>query len=226
MVQNDKNNTIITQGFIDKLIDKIGKILKEQHALVERDDEQEESIELLLEKVSLIEKNYEELIKSLAKGSYPLKLAKSIEITESLAPVKIVPVELTKSQLIETYNGIPTLLSGYTIPVTLTADSYRNLNPNELILETTIKGNYWAIATLENKQYQYWLVPNCNLKLDIYKLKTINSLFQLTGNYESPSSEYILQEPAILSLLPNNKQWKLLQPGVLFFSDNLKSVSS
>lgn len=226
MTQSDKNNTVITQGFIDKLIDKIGKILKEQHALIERDDEQEESIELLLEKVSLIEKNIEELIKSLAKGSYPLKLAKSIQVTESLSPVQIVPVELTKSQLIEIYNEIPTVLSSYVIPVTLTANSYRNLNSAEIILETTVKGNYWAITTLEDKQHKYWLVPNSNLKLNIHKLKTINSLFRLTGNYESSTSEYILQEPAILTLLPNNKQWKLLQPGVLFFSENLKPASS
>ncbi|MGF1591521.1 MAG: hypothetical protein ACFCU7_20220 [Pleurocapsa sp.] len=162
---------------------------------------------------------------ALAQGSYPLKLARSIKVPESSILPKIVPVEINKTQLIETYNELVAVLSGYVIPLTVTPDSYRDSNPDEIILETTVKGNYWAIATLENKQHKYWLVPNNNLKFNIHKLKTIESLFQLKGNYNSSTSEFILQEPAILSLLPDNKQWKLLQPGVLLFGENLKSVS-
>ncbi len=223
MATSDKN-TVVTQGFVDKLIDKIGKILKKQHTLVERDEEQEESIELLLEKVSSIEKNFEELTKSLAKGSYPLKLARSIKVEPSSIKPHIVPVDLTKAQLIATYNELVAVLSGYIIPVTLTTDSYRGSNSDEIILETTVKGNYWAIATLENKQHKYWLVPNNNVSFNIHKLKTVENLFQLQGDYDTPESEFVLQEPAILSLLPNNKQWKLLQPGILFFG-SLKTAS-
>ena len=223
MATSDKN-TVVTQEFIDKLIDKIGKILKEQHTLVERDEEQEESIELLLEKVSSIEKNFEELTKSLAKGSYPLKLARSIKVTPSSIKPHILPVDLTKAQLIATYNELVAVLSGYIIPVTLTPESYRGSNSDGIILETTIKGNYWAIATLENKQHKYWLVPNNNISFNIHKLKTVENLFQLQGDYNSSECEFILQEPAILSLLPNNKQWKLLQPGILFFG-SIKSAS-
>ncbi len=218
MTKDDVNKNItVTQEFVDKLIDKIGKILKEQHTLVERDEEQEESIELLLEKVSSIEKNFEELTKSLAKGSYPLKLARSIQVAPSSIKPHIVPVDLTKAQLIATYNELAAVLSGYVIPVTLTPDSYRGSNSDEIILETTVKGNYWAIATLEDKQHKYWLVPNNNISFNIHKLKTVENLFQLKGDYNSLESQFILQEPAILSLLPNNKQWKLVQPGVLFF---------
>jgi hypothetical protein len=224
MATSDKN-TVVTQGFVDKLIDKIGKILKEQHALVERDEEQAEEIELLLEKVSLIEQNFEELTKSLAQGSYPLKLARSIKVPESSILPKIVPVDLTKAQLIETYNELVAVLSGYVIPVTLTPDSYRDLAQNQIFLETTVKGSYWAITTIEKKEHKYWLVPNSNFKFNIHKLKTIESLFQLEGDYNSPTSEFILQEPAILSLLPDNKQWKLIQPGVLFFGSNQQSRS-
>lgn len=224
MAREDENkNSVVTQGFVDKLIDKIGKILKDQYTLFERDSEKQESIELLLEKVGLIEKNFEELTKSLAKGSYPLKLARSIKVTESLLPPKIEAIAISKSQLIETYNEIVALLSGYIIPVILTPDSYRNLDKDSIILETTIQGNYWVITTLENTQHKYWLVPNNNLKFNIHKLKTVESLFQLKGDYHSPTSEFIVQEPGILSLLPNNKQWKLLQPGVLVFGANLNS---
>jgi hypothetical protein len=175
---------------------------------------------LLSEKVGLIESNFEELTKSLAKGSYPVKLARSIRVTESLIPPKIQAIEISKSQLIQTYNEIVALLSGYTIPVTLTPDSYRNLDRDSIILETTIKGNYWVITTIENKQYQYWLVPNSNLKFNIHQLKTIETLFTFKGNYNSQTTEFILQEPASLSLLPNNKHWQLLQSGILFFGEN------
>ena len=224
MATSDKN-TVVTQGFIDKLIDKIGKILKDQHTLVERDEEQAESIELLLEKVSSIENNFEELTKSLAKGSYPLKLARSIKAEPSSIKPHIIPVDLTKAQLIETYNELVAVLSGYIIPVTLTPDSYRGSNSDGIILETTVKGNYWAVTTIEEKQHKYWLVPNNNISFNIHKLKTVESLFQLKGDYDSPNSDFILEEPAVLSLLPDNKQWKLLQPGVLFFGSSLQSRS-
>jgi hypothetical protein len=227
MTKVDENNKIaVTQGFIDKLIDKISNILKEQHALKETDEEQAEEIESLLEKLSSLENNFEELIKSLAKGSYPLKLARSIKVAESTITPKIVAIAINKSQLVATYNEIVALLSEYIIPVTLTPDSYRNSNQDTIVLETTIKGNYWAITTEENKEYKYWLVPNNNISFNIHKLKTIESLFQLEGDYNSPTSEFILQEPAVLSLLPDNKQWKLIQPGILFFGNNLQSRSS
>ncbi|BAZ43696.1 hypothetical protein NIES4102_06970 [Chondrocystis sp. NIES-4102] len=225
MTQANKNNTVVTQVFIDKLIDKIGNILKEQHALQESDREQTEVIESLLEKLTSLEYNFEELTKSLALGSYPLKLARSIKVAESTITPKIVPIPISKSQLITTYNEISALLSGYIIPVTITPDSYRNSNPENLVLETTIKGNYWAIATVEEQQYKYWLVPNSNINFNIYKLKTIESLFELRGNPNSKTADFILQEPAILSLLPNNQQWQLLQPGILFFGNKLQSIS-
>ena len=261
---DETKNAVVTQEFLNKLIDKIGKILKDQYTLFEQDSENQESIELLLEKVgliehnfeelnksfsqgeqafiqedskqedpielllekiSLIENNFEELTKSLAKGSYPLKLARAVRVTESLVPPKIEAIDISKSQLIATYNEIVALLSGYVIPVTLTPDSYRDLSQDRIFLETTIKGNYWVITTIEKKQHKHWLVPNSNIKFNIHKLKTVESLFQLKGDYSSPTSEFVLQEPAILSLLPDGKQWKLLQPGVLAFGENLKSAS-
>ena len=221
--QANKNITV-TQGFIDKLIDKISNILKEQHALSETDEEQAEAIESLLDKLSSLENNFDELTKSLARGSYPLKLARSIRVAESKITPQITPVAISKAELISTYNEIPSLLSGYINPVSLTPDSYRGINSNEIVLETTIKGNYWAIATEKDKQYKYWLVPNNNLSFNVHKLKTIKNLFQLKGDYNSGNSEFVLQEPAVLSLLPNNKQWKLLQPGILVFGSNLKST--
>lgn len=221
MTQSDKNKkVVVTQEFVDKLIDKISKILKAQYTLFEHDNEKQELIELLSKKVSLIEGNFEELTKSLAKGSYPVKLARSIKVTESLITPQIQAIEISKSQLIQTYNEIVALLSGYAIPVTLTPESYRNLDRDSIFLETTIKGNYWVITTIEDKQHQYWLVPNSNLKFNIHQLKTIEILFTFKGNYNSQTTEFILQEPASLSLLPNNKHWKLLQPGILFFGEN------
>lgn len=112
-----------------------------------------------------------------------------------------------------------------TSKIKISTRSNRGKNSNGIILETTIKGNYWAIATQENKEYKYCLLPNSNISFNVYKLKTIENLFQLKGNYNSPNSDFILQDPAVLSLLPDNKKWKLIQPGVLLFGNNLKSIS-
>ena len=54
------------------------------------------------------------------------------------------------------------------------------------------------------------------------KIKTVENLFQLKGSYDSPNADFILEEPAIVSLLPDNRQWKLIQPGVLFFWQQFK----
>ena len=171
MVKADSGKNItVTQGFIDKLLDKISNILKEQYSLKEVDEEQAEEIELLLDKIGSIERDLEELTKSLAKGSYPLKLARSIKVSPALANPDIVPVAIAKPQLISTYNEIPALLSSHINHVNLTPDSYRGKNSNGIILETTIKGNYWAIATQENKEYRYWLVPNKNISLNFYNI--------------------------------------------------------
>lgn len=226
MAKVDANKKIeVTQGFVDKLLDKISGILKEQYLLKEVDEEQAEEIELLLDRIGSIERNLEELTKSLAKGSYPLKLARSIKVSPASPKPDIVPVAIAKSQLIATYNEVPNILSGYINPVSLTPDSYRGKNSNGIILETTVKGNYWAICTQENKQYKYWLVPNNNISFNIHKIKTLENLFQLKGSSDSPNADFILEEPAILSLLPDNRQWKLIQPGVLSFGSNLKSKS-
>ena len=170
MVKADSSKNItVTQGFIDKLLDKISGILKEQYLLKEVDEEQAEEIELLLDKIGSIDRNFEELTKSLAKGSYPLKLARSIKVSPSSAKPDIVPIAISKAQLINTYNEIPALLSSYINQVNLTPDSYREKSSHGIVLETTIKGNYWAICTQENKQYKYWLVPNNNISFNVHE---------------------------------------------------------
>ena len=226
MVKADSSKNItVTQGFVDKLLDKISNILQEQYLLKEVDEEQAEEIELLLDKISSIECDPEELTKSLAKGSYPLKLARSIKVSPASAKPDIVPIAIAKPQLINTYNEIPALLSSYINHVCLTPDSYRGKNSNGIVLETTIKGNYWAIATQESKEYKYWLVPNSNISFNIHKIKTLENMFQLKGNYDAPNADFILEEPAVLSLLPDNKRWKLVHPGSLFFGKNSKPAS-
>ncbi|MGL5806488.1 MAG: hypothetical protein ACRC11_13795, partial [Xenococcaceae cyanobacterium] len=201
----------------NQIINKISGILEREKILFDRNEAQEELLELVLQKLASIENNFEELTKSLAQGTYPIKLAKAIAITESLVIPKINPIEISTSQLVETYNEAVNLLSGYAIKVSVTAESYREPNSSEIILETGDRGNYWVIATIEQKEQKYLLVPNGKITLNIHKLKTIQTLFQLEGESSSSEAEFYLQKPAILSLLPNGKQWRLEEQGILVF---------
>ncbi len=207
----------------NQIITKIRGILEREKILFDRNEAQEELLELVSQKLASIENNFEELTKSLAQGSYPVKLASAIAITDSLIIPKINAIEISTSQLIETYNESVNLLSGYAIKVSLTAESYREPNSSEIILETGDRGNYWVIATIEQEQQKYWLVPNGKITINIHKLKTIQTLFQLEGEYNSSEAEFHLQQPAILSLLPNGKQWRLEEQGILVLGKYSKS---
>jgi predicted nuclease with TOPRIM domain len=201
----------------NQIINKISGILEREKILFEQNESQEELLELVTQKLESIENNFEELTKSLAQGSYPIKLAKAIAITESLVIPKINAIEISTSQLVQIYNEAVNLLAGYAIKVSLTAESYREPNASEIILETSDRGNYWVIATIEQKEQKYWLVPNGKILLDIHRLKTIQTLFQLEGKHSSSEAEFYLQQPAILSLLPNGRQWRLEEQGILVF---------
>jgi outer membrane murein-binding lipoprotein Lpp len=207
----------------NQIINKISGILEREKILFEQNESQEELLELVSQKLASIENNFEELTKSLAQGSYPVKLANTIAITESLVIPKINAIEISTSQLVETYNEAVNLLSGYAIKVFLTAESYREPNSSEIILETGERGNYWVIATIEQEQQKYWLVPNGKITLNVHKLKTIQTLFQLEGEHSSSEAEFYLQQLAILSLLPNGRQWRLEEQGILVFGKYSKS---
>jgi hypothetical protein len=127
------------------------------------------------------------------------------------------PLKISVDKLINLYNDIPHILTEYAIEVSLTSQSYRQKSLNQnIILEKVIKGNYWAILLVENiEEKKYYLLPNGNRKIRIYKLQTINNLFNLKGLKNSNEEEFILIKPCQLNILPSGKEWGIKEKGEL-----------
>jgi hypothetical protein len=225
LFEQDEAQEELIKELSESLSQKINQIENSHHNPTNLDKTQEKLLESLFKKLNQLENNFEELNKCLAKGTYPIKLTNAVKITESFIPIKINPINISPTQLVETYNEVVNLLSGYAITVSLTPESYRQLNQNQIILEKSDRGNYWLLATLEKEQYKYWLVPSPKINFNIHKLKTIQTLFQLEGESSSLVTEFSLQQPATLSLLPNGKEWRLDKPGILVFGKNSQSIS-
>jgi hypothetical protein len=118
---------------------------------------------------------------------------------------------------VQVYNDVPKVLLKNSIIAELTAKSYREDRNNEpIFLEHDENGKYWIIVSNQNNIF---LVPSINIKLHIHKLKTVAKLFDFHGETASLDTNFMLTKPAKVSSLPNGKEWKLEEKGILEFSD-------
>ncbi|WP_017296360.1 hypothetical protein [Geminocystis herdmanii] len=126
------------------------------------------------------------------------------------------PLKISVDKLINLYNDIPHILTEYAIEVSLTSQSYRQKTLDRtIILEKVVKGNYWVIL-LENMEINnYYLLPNGNRKIKVYKLQTINNLFNLKGLKNSNEEEFTLIKPCQLNILSSGKEWEMKEKGEL-----------
>ncbi|MGK7874389.1 MAG: hypothetical protein AB4426_14070 [Xenococcaceae cyanobacterium] len=185
-----------------------------------RDDNR--NFDNLSDKIHNLEHKLNFLEQSLSQGNNP-SVKGSVQVTGALEITKIKPVKISKEKLVEIYNDVPQLLSEYTIKVSLTAESYRKINQGKIILEKSARGNYSVISTEEKGKNKYWLLPHGNITINIYKVKTVQSLFKLEGEQPSNTSEFTLKEPAIVSIMPTGKQWKLEEQGILYVGKTSRS---
>lgn len=138
-------------------------------------------------------------------------------VTGNLEVAQITPLNISEAELLEVYNNVPKVLFKNSIAAELAAKSFWEESQNQpIFLEKDDNGKYWVIVS---NQTNIWLVPNINIKLHIHKLKTVEKLFRFTGNTPTPDSNFILLKPAILSSLPNGKEWRLEEQGLLEFSN-------
>ena len=130
---------------------------------------------------------------------------------------------MSKTKLVEIYNDCPQVLSSSVVTVSVTADSYRQKTQGQIFLERTGRGNYWIIATKDEK---YLLFPNSNISINIHKLKTVQFLFECIGKYSSNNGDFTLNQPARVAILPSGKEWKLEKKGRLVFGNYSSSSFS
>jgi hypothetical protein len=147
----------------------------------------------------------------------------SVIVTGAFTAEKITPLNISESELIEVYNNVPKVLLKNSIIAELTAKSYREDNPNQpVFLEKDENGKYWIIVSNQNNIF---LLPSINIKLHIHKLKTVAKLFDFRGITPTVDTHFLLIKPARVSSLPNGKEWKLLEKGILEFTNHVSGVS-
>jgi hypothetical protein len=141
----------------------------------------------------------------------------SVIVTGNLQTEQITPLNISESELVQVYNDVPKVLLKNSIIAELTAKSYREDRNNEpIFLENDENGKYWIIVSNQNNIF---LLPSINIKLHIHKLKTVEKLFYFHGDTAALDTQFILTKPAKVSTLPNGKEWKLEEKGILEFSD-------
>ncbi|MFM5981367.1 MAG: hypothetical protein ACKO9I_12560 [Sphaerospermopsis kisseleviana] len=147
----------------------------------------------------------------------------SVIVTGAFTTEKITPLNISELELIEVYNNVPKVLLKNSIIAELTAKSYREDNQNQpVLLEKDENGKYWIIVSNQNNIF---LLPSMNIKLHIHKLKTVEKLFDFRGITPTVDTHFLLIKPARVSSLPSGKEWKLLEKGILEFTNDISGVS-
>lgn len=154
-----------------------------------------------------------------------LEQSRAMPVTGALETKTIKRIRTTSHKLVKIYNDIPQILLEYAIKLSLTPESYRQKTEGAILLEEAARGNYWVVSTEEEEEQSYWLFPNGNITFDIFRVDSVKYLFRLEGEQLSRDSEFIVKQPAQLTLLPSGKQWELESLGVLYIGKNV-SVSS
>jgi hypothetical protein len=154
------------------------------------------------------------LVSALTRGELPVNLQPVTQIFDNAISAIDPILNLPENRFIELYNDIPQILTAYAIDVTLSGDSYRNINDN-ITFNRLHRGNYLIIPT-QNLIDKAWLVPNPLKNLSLNRLPSIDTCFDrdkitTENNYNS----YFLETPAIVQLLPiiEPLTWKLVTRG-------------
>ena len=128
-------------------------------------------------------------------------------------------VNFSISEIIEIYNTIPRILYNKVTKVNL--ESSYTSSKEQLLIEVK-NGSYWIIKTEDEKE---WLLPSNKSTINQHNNQKIQSFFEFQAYDNSENKDFVLVQPAIVSLLPNasRKEWKLETLGVLNFDPNHSS---
>lgn len=143
-----------------------------------------------------------------------LESQKTISPPAGLSPPK--PLKIPLEELVDIYNDVPRIFEEYATPVSLTADSYRGKNPNQIVVEISPSGNYWILLLDNPIEKQYLLVLNPLRRIRVDNKHSINLLFDLPPGFKTTEGGNLyLDKPAVLKILPSGNQWLLQNKGIL-----------
>ena len=155
-------------------------------------------------------------VQKLEKRITKLESEKAIIVHGHLASQSAKSLTISLNQLINVYNDVSHILDVYAVTVSLSADSYRQQVKDQVILNQVTRGNYWVILLENEEGKNYYLLPNANIKLRIYRLKTISNLFAIKGENDGKQEEFTLIKPAKLEILSSGNEWRIKEKGELF----------
>ncbi len=156
--------------------------------------------------------------KKTSKKKYSQQKLPKIEIDSSNEVNEDSIVILEEKEVVEIYNSEPSSILSSAVKVSVKPESISSVNKNEpLVLASIGNGNYCLV---HDSDINYWLLPKANLKIDQYRYETVKLLFEC-DEYELEFDDYRLDKPARVSMLPNEREWKLEERGVLKFINSL-----
>lgn len=126
------------------------------------------------------------------------------------------PLTIGWKELVNIYNYAPQILLAYVTPVAVTAETYRQQNPQEVVLEYSVNGYYWAVLTETDAGKSYWLFPHGGKRINFNRLRHhLELLFDLQGDSRYLNINFSLEKPAQLRILPSGTSWQLVTKGYI-----------
>lgn len=125
------------------------------------------------------------------------------------------PLTIGWKELVNIYNYAPQILLAYVTPVAVTAETYRQQNPQEVVLEYSANGYYWVVLTETDAGKSYWLFPHGGRRINFDRLRHhLELLFDLQGD-SYLNINFSLEKPAQLRILPSGTSWQLVTKGYI-----------
>lgn len=185
-------------------------------------DDKQEKIDYLKQKIDYLENKLEKLLSSQVYQNS----TQAVQVTGALEKNSVKIIQVSLDQLVNIYNDVPKVLLEYSTRVSLTEESYRNKDKGLIFLEEAPRGNYWIITTQDAEENRHWLMPNGNVYFNIFQTQSLRYLFTVEGENFNNLSEFVLIKPAIVTLHPNGKEWKLETKGILHLGKIAPSSNS
>ena len=120
-------------------------------------------------------------------------------------------------RLVQTYNRNPLSIWRNALEVAETQTSFYNRQSGKNLTMTLANKNRGIYAVLEEKD-NYFLFPSQNFRITDHNYKIIQAVFECHEYQKDYAERFYLVEPAKVSLMPDGKEWKLDEKGVLNFN--------
>ena len=124
-------------------------------------------------------------------------------------------ISLEEQSLIDTYYNNPEYLNEYVSKVALTKQTLEDIYLHkavDIVFQISNQSDYWIVKLKSGTSY---LLPDLTLKINT-NIKSIRMIFDLENYTENESKKFTIIKPAKV-YAANNKQWKLIEKGILEF---------